>query len=123
MVSQGAEPGASGTISVTAAGGWLSFFDATVTGKVRKTDDGKPEHVVDPFPAHDLAAGLLVVLPISGITFGFWPDDPSDGGMANEMGKVVMQATASRRRREDLRHTEMLDPLSIGRAARATSLS
>lgn len=95
-----------------------------MTGRARKIDDGKPVHAVDPFPAHHLSAGLLVVLPISGITFGFWSDNPPDGGMANEMGKVVMQATASRRRHDHLRHTEMLDPLRASVAqARVTSLS
>lgn len=93
-----------------------------MTGKTRKIDDGKPEHVVDSYPAHDASAGLIVVLPISGITFRSWPDDPADGGMANEMGKVVMQVIASRRRHDHSRHAEMLN-LSVGRPGRVTSLS
>lgn len=94
-----------------------------MTGKTRKIDDSKPEHVVDPYPAHDTSAGLIVILPISGIAFGFWPDDATYGGMANEMGKVVMQVIASRRRHDHSRHAEMLNPLSIGRPGRVTSLS
>lgn len=68
MVSQGVEPGASGTISVTAAGGWLSFFLMRQRqGRLGRLDDGRTQHVVDPYPARDLSAGLLATLPISGI--------------------------------------------------------
>lgn len=81
-----------------------------MTADARKRDDGKPEHAVDTLPAYALSADRLVVLLISGITFRFWPDDPADGGMANEMGRVVMQVTTCRRRRGHPRHTEMLGP-------------
>lgn len=78
---------------------------------------------VDTLPAYALSADRLVVLLISGITFGLWPDDAPDGGMANEMGRVVMQVTTCRPRRGHSRAHRDADPLRIGGPEGATSLS